>query len=159
MATDIFLKIPEIKGESKDARHPDEIEILSWSWGLAQIGGGVAVATGAATGKVQLSDLNFMHTFDKASPMLMQYCATGKHLKEATLTIRKAGEGQQEYLIIKMNEVTISSVQDSGSEETPMESVSLHFARVDLEYKPQKDDGSLDAGMHFKYDLKANKIA
>ena len=37
------------------------------------------------------------------------------------------------------------------------ETVSLAFAKVDLEYKPQKVDGSLDAGIHFKYDLKANK--
>ena len=38
-----------------------------------------------------------------------------------------------------------------------MESVSLAFAKVDLEYKPQKPDGSLDAGIHFKYDIKGNK--
>jgi type VI secretion system secreted protein Hcp len=35
--------------------------------------------------------------------------------------------------------------------------VSLAFAKVDLQYKAQKPDGSLDAGVHFKYDLKANK--
>lgn len=27
----------------------------------------------------------------------------------------------------------------------------------DVAYKPQKADGSLDAGIHFKYDLKAQK--
>ena len=37
------------------------------------------------------------------------------------------------------------------------ENVTLAFAKVDLEYKPQKPDGSLDAGIHFKYDLKTNK--
>jgi len=30
-------------------------------------------------------------------------------------------------------------------------------AKVDLEYKAQKADGSLDAGVHFKYDIKGNK--
>ena len=30
---------------------------------------------------------------------------------------------------------------------------------VNVEYKPQKADGSLDAGIHFKYDLKAQKEA
>jgi hypothetical protein len=33
----------------------------------------------------------------------------------------------------------------------------LHKIVEALEYKPQKADGSLDAGLHFKYDLKANK--
>jgi hypothetical protein len=38
-----------------------------------------------------------------------------------------------------------------------MEQVSMKFGKVDLEYKPQKADGSLDAGVHFKFDIKANK--
>ena len=29
--------------------------------------------------------------------------------------------------------------------------------KVAVEYKPQKADGQLDAGVHFKYDLKAQK--
>ena len=30
---DYFLKIPGVDGESTDAGHKNEIEILSWSWG------------------------------------------------------------------------------------------------------------------------------
>jgi type VI secretion system secreted protein Hcp len=157
MAIDVFLKIPEIKGESQDDHHKDEIAVMSWSWGMSQTGG--AVATGMGTGKVALSDLNFMHVFDKSSPALMTYCATGKHLKEATITVRKSGEVQQEFLIIKMNDVLITSVQDSGSNEVPSESVSLQFAKVDVQYTPQKPDGTPDVAVHFKYDLKLNKQA
>ena len=89
----------------------------------------------------------------------MQRSATGQHLKEATITHRKAGKGQQEFLIIKMSDVIITSVTngDSGG-DSPVESVSLAFAKLDLAYLPQKPDGSLDVGIHFKYDLKANKI-
>jgi type VI secretion system secreted protein Hcp len=80
------------------------------------------------------------------------------HLKEATITHRKAGKGQQEYLVIKMNDVIVTAVSDGESSGSDgMENVSLAFAKIDLEYKPQKADGSLDAGVHFKYDLKANK--
>jgi hypothetical protein len=32
------------------------------------------------------------------------------------------------------------------------------FAKVDWEFKPQKADGSFDAGIHFKFDIKANKV-
>ena len=28
----IFARIGTIKGESRDARHKDEIDVLSWSW-------------------------------------------------------------------------------------------------------------------------------
>jgi len=72
---------------------------------------------------------------------------------------RKAGKGQQEFLIIKMNDIIITSVNPSVSGDQPAtaENVALQFAKVDLEYKPQKADGSLDVGLHFKYDIKGNK--
>jgi type VI secretion system secreted protein Hcp len=162
MASDIFAKIGDIKGESLDSKHKDEIEVLSFSWGLtngASIGAGGGAGGGAGAGKATFQDLTIVHTIDKASPLLMKACATGQHLKEATITHRKAGKGQQEFLIVKMNDVLITGVVHGGAGGSPAsESVSLVFAKVDLEYKPQKADGSLDAGIHFKYDIKGNKV-
>jgi type VI secretion system secreted protein Hcp len=157
VASDIFAKLGDIKGESIDDKHKDEIEILSWSWGVSNTGGRPAGGGGGA-GKATFHDLSFTHKIDKASPVLMQACATGVHLKDATITQRKAGKGQQEFLVIKMNDVIITSVNDSDSNESgTLENVTLNFAKIDVEYKPQKADGSLDAGIHFKYDLKAQK--
>ena len=157
MAPDIFAKIGSIKGESLDAKHKDEVEVLSWSWGVSQAGG-TGPGGGGGTGKASFLDFQLTHRIDKASPLLMAACATGKHIKDATITNRKAGKGQQEFLIIKMNDILITSVQPSLSGgEGSVESVTLKPAKVDLEYKPQKADGSLDAGVHFKYDIKLNK--
>ena len=64
-------------------------------------------------GKGEVNDLSFTHKIDKASPLLLKACATGQHLKEATITRRKAGKGQQEFLVIKMNDVLVTSVADS----------------------------------------------
>src|SRR5512139_1398698 len=107
MAVDVFLKIATVKGESKDSKHADEIDVLSWSWGLAQTGNPMGGGHGA--GKANFNDLNFMHAVDKASPVLMKACAMGDHFADATLVSRKAGKGQQDYLIIKMKEVFITS--------------------------------------------------
>lgn len=158
MASDIFLKMGDIKGESQDEKHKDEIEVLSWSWGMNQPGS-MAAGGGGGMGKVSFSDLNFTHYVDKASPNLMRICATGEHIKEAKLTIRKAGKTPQEFLLITMNDVFITTVMPSGQngEGGMVEAVSLQFGKVDLEYKPQKADGSLDAGIHFKYDIKLSK--
>ena len=156
MAVDVFLKLGDIKGESKDSKHAGEIDVLSWSWGVSQTGT-MGAGGGGGAGKVNFNDLSFMHALDKASPVLMKSCATGDHIKEGTLVSRKAGKGQQEYLIIKMSDILITSVQPSGSSEHPMESVSMQFSKVAMEYKPQKDDGSLDAGVTFNYDIKQNK--
>jgi type VI secretion system secreted protein Hcp len=158
MASDIFAKIGDIKGESLDDKHKGEIEVLSWSWGVQQ-SGTMAHGGGGGEGKASFNDFNFTHHIDKASPVLLKACATGEHIKEATITVRKAGKGQQEFLVIKMNDIIITGVAPSGAGDgaATAEHVALQFAKVDLEYKPQKADGSLDAGVHFKYDIKGNK--
>ena len=157
MAVDMFLKIEGIKGESQDDKHKDEIDVLSWSWGMTHAAK-LTTGSGGGAGKASFHDLSFTHKIDKASPVLLKGCATGQHLKEATITRRKAGKGQQEFLIIKMNDVLITAVSDADNDEGGnLETVSLAFAKVDLEYRPQKADGSLDAGIHFKYDIKAHK--
>ena len=158
MATDIFAKIGDIKGESLDSKHKNEIEVLSFSWGVAN-SGSAAPGGGGGAGKATFQDLSIVHGIDRATPELLTACATGLHIKDATITHRKAGEGQQDYLIIRLNDVTIIAVSHAGAEDQPYaESVSLKFAKVDLEYKPQRQDGSLGEGLHFKFDLKANKV-
>jgi type VI secretion system secreted protein Hcp len=158
MALDTFARIDGIKGESKDAKHKDEIEVLSWSWGVSQ-SGTTSHGGGGGAGKASFQDLTFTHQIDKASPLLLKACATGQHIKDATITVRKAGKAPQEYLVIKMTDVLVTSVSLGIAAESAVtgESVSLQFAKVDYEYKAQKPDGSLEVGLHFKYDLKANK--
>lgn len=157
MASDIFAKLGDIKGESLDSKHKDEIEVLSYSWGVSNAGS-MAHGSGGGEGKATFHDLSFVHKIDKASPNLMLACATGTHLKEATITHRKAGKEQHEYLIVKLNDVIITGVTHGGSGDGHSENVSISFAKVDFQYKMQKPDGSLDAPVNFKYDLKANKI-
>ena len=78
MTDDIFAKLGDIKGESLDAKHKDEIEVLSFS-GVSRpppTGGG-----GGGTGKATFQDLTISHTIDKATPALFQACATGRRLR------------------------------------------------------------------------------
>ena len=158
MAVDMFIKIEGIKGESKDSKHKGEIDVLSYSWGATQ-SGTMAYGGGGGAGKVSFQDISFTHRVDKSSPILVLHCANGKHIKEATLTNRKAGKDQQEYLVFKMSDILVTAVQLGGAEggDVPTSNVSLNFAKVEMEYKAQKADGSLDAGIKFKWDIKANK--
>src|SRR5262245_45657906 len=109
MATDIFLKLGDVKGESKDAAHKEEIELHSWSFGVSNTGT-MGEGGGGGTGKANLSEISVTHEMDKASPTLMLACSTGKHFDEAVLTSRKAGGTQQEYLTIKLGTVYITGV-------------------------------------------------
>jgi type VI secretion system secreted protein Hcp len=153
MAVDIFAKLGDIKGESRDHKHKDEVEVLSYSWGVTTVSGG----GGVVVGKVTFQDLSIVHKIDKASPLLLRACATGLLLKEATITFRKAGKGQQEFLVIKMNDVIITGVAhgDAQDSEGGSETVKLEFAKVHWEFRPQKPNGTLDAGIPFRFDLKA----
>lgn len=156
MNADIHLKLGDHKGESTDDKHKDEIDVISYSWGVSNAGT-MYSGSGGGMGKASFTDLSFVHKVDKASPNLWKACATLEHIGEATLTSTKQGKGPQDFLIVKMSDVVITAVSISGSGAEAMENVSLQCAKVDLEYKPQKNDGSLDAGVHFKYDVKANK--
>jgi type VI secretion system secreted protein Hcp len=159
MAVDMFLKIDGIKGESTADKHKDEIDVESFSWGVSQ-SGTMAFGSGAGAGKVQFQDIHFTSSLSKASPQLFLGCATGDHIKEATLTARKAGEKQQDFLIIKMNDILITSYQtggSSGSDTVPTDQFSLNFAKIEYSYIPQKADGSSDAAVKAGWDLKLNK--
>jgi type VI secretion system secreted protein Hcp len=160
MAVDYFLKIDGIPGESADSKFKDSIDILSWSWGESQ-SGTMASGGGGGAGKVNMQDFHFVMKVNKATPKLVLACASGEHIKKAVLTCRKAGKDQQEFLKYTFSDVLVSSYQTGGSssgDEIPMEQVSLNYAKMELEYKAQKLDGSLDGGIKAGWDLKANKL-
>lgn len=154
MAQDIFAKIGDIKGESQDSKHKDEIEVHSISWGVTGTVGG---SIGTQVGKASFKDIVFVHNVDKASPALMRACAVGMHIKDATIVERKAGKGQQEFLIVKLNDVIVTGVQTATDTQTGTETVNLAFSKVEVEYRAQKADGSLDVPVRFGYDVKGNK--
>lgn len=156
---DAFLKLDGIKGESADAKHKGEIDIMSFSWGVAQTGTS-ATGGGGGAGKVQFQDIHFVKKTDAASPLLMLNCANGAHIKEANFVVRKAGGAQLEYLKIKLTDILISSFKDHGTQkgdEIPKESITLNFAKVEYSYQPQGADGKAQGGPILAgWDVKAN---
>jgi type VI secretion system secreted protein Hcp len=159
MAIDYFLQITGVEGESVDAKHKGFIDVDSWSWGEAQSAGAHPAGGGGGAGKVAFQDFHFVSRVSKASPTLFLACASGQHLKEAKLVARKAGgKGQQEFLTWTFSDLLVSSYQTGGSEaaDTPMDQVSLNFAKVKVEYKAQKADGTLDAPITAGWDITKN---
>lgn len=135
-AADYFLKIDGIVGDSVDRRHQGEIDIESFSWGVSNPATVGSPGTGAGAGKASVQDMHVTALFGKASPQLFQACATGKHFPTATLTARKAGRDQQEFLKIEMKDVLVSSYQTGGSDSTPTDQFSLSFASATFRQVP-----------------------
>jgi hypothetical protein len=94
-----------------------------------------AASSGAGAGKVNFNEFTITKEVDKASPKLRQFCANGKHIPQGTITLRKAGGGGKDYLVIKFDTVIISSYQISASNENPTESLSLNFTKIVYEHK------------------------
>src|SRR6516225_9327622 len=157
MALDMFLKLDGVKGESKDKVHTNEIDVLAWSWGMSN-SGTAHVGGGAGSGKVSVQDLSFTKYVDSSSPNLMLNCCNGKHFTGALLTVRKCGGKEVEYIKVKMQTVCITNVttEGTGAEDRLTENVTLNFAKVSLDYTPQKDDGSGGTAIPFGWDIAAN---
>lgn len=159
MAQDMFIKIAGIEGESEDAGHKNEIDVLSWVWEVSQQTN-MHSGSGGGSGKATVSDLEFVHAVDKSTPNLLKYCLTGKHINEAVLAIRKAGGTPLEYLKITMNDIIVTSVRPTGSvkDETRInEVVRLSFSRVKEEYVVQNAQGGSSGAVTASFDIKGNK--
>lgn len=142
MAVDMFLKLGDIKGESKDSVHKEKIDVLAWSWGASN-SGSAQIGGGAGVGKVNVQDMSFTKWVDKASPDILLATCNGKHIPEAILIVRKAGEKPLEYLTITMNDLIITSYSTGGSggEDRLTENVTINFAKVKFGYVEQTATG------------------
>ena len=153
-----FLDVDGIKGESPDAKHPQSIDVLAFDHGVTQslsVGGG-----GGSSGKAKFRDFSFTHAIDRATPPLFLAAATGKHIKQAKLFVRRGGGGGFEYYTVTLSDVLVTSTREhtqGPGAGGPVEDVSLSYAKIEIEYTQQKPDGGAGGKLKATYDLKANK--
>jgi type VI secretion system secreted protein Hcp len=159
MAVDMFLKITNVTGESKDKVHTNEIDISAWSWGMSN-SSSAHVGGGAGRGKVSVQDLTLSKYVDCSSPKLMLACCNGTHFPGAVITVRKAGGAAPvEYLKVKLEKVFITGVGTEGhwTGDRLTESVMLNFEKVKVDYTPQDDKGAPGTAIPFGWDISANE--
>ena len=155
MAVDYFLKLDGIPGESTDAKHKDEIDVLAFSWGVSHPK--ASGPGGGGAGKAVFEDLLVVAHTSKASPKLWLACASGQHIKSAVLTCRKPGKAPFEFLKITLTDVSITSYEIDGSdEELPLDQIALAFAKVETVYTPQDPSGKAQPPVKAGWDLKKN---
>lgn len=152
---DMFLHVKGaragvIKGESIDADHKGEIEVLAWSWGMESKSD---LHSGAATGRATVKDLKIVKRVDRASAPLMLALRTNETIT-ATLTLRKAGAPQLEYVIVTLEQGRVTSIGidagDARGGAELLEHLSLSFNKISFKYVPQKADGSKDGTIEFQ---------
>lgn len=154
MAMDTHIKFDGVDGESASKDHKGEIEVLSWSWGLSSavppVGGG------GGAGRAIPEQFTFTHLYDKASPVLASLAATGRHVKQAFLTARRAGEGQKDFLKVTLSNVLITGVHQEADTEGISETVAASAGRITFEYRQTTAKGSLGSAVKFDWDIVKN---
>jgi type VI secretion system secreted protein Hcp len=144
---DMFLSVSgaragAIKGEAQDAAHANEIDVLSWSWGMQ---GRSTIGTSLATGRATVHELKIVKRVDSATTPLMSALRNNEVITKAVLTVRKSGGSKLEYLKITIEQGRVTSIAVEGGspdESTDVfENVSFSFNKITVEYVPQGKDG------------------
>jgi type VI secretion system secreted protein Hcp len=164
---DYFLKIDGVEGESPDQQYPGWIQLQAWQW-AEENAGRWGFGSGGGAGKVEMKDFEFRMVSNKASPKLFLLCATGEHVTQAKLVCRKSGKGQQDFIAVTFSNCLVSAFRTVGNMPSgfgdmegadivlPTDVIRLNFARIEMEYKEQKNDGTMGAVIKAGYDLKLN---
>ena len=159
MASDVFLKIADLQGESSDEQHLNEIEIQSICWDVTQTTNPLISAGGSlTTGKSAFGTVRVLKNTDRSSPRLYLACAGGEHYRDATITMRRAIANQQKtYLVFKLTDVLVARVAFAErSRELGNEEVALSYAKIEWTYTRFNADGTAAGNVAAGWNLSTN---
>lgn len=158
----VFVKIPDIMGESMSPGHEGEIDIVRWTWGaLVKIDIRNNPTRPPKIGKsIGSMEMNLTKEVDSTSADLFLACANGKHYPIVEITMVKSTTNEDIYrLILTDVRITSYNVGGSGGEDRLTEEVTLNFEEVQATYLPQKADGSNGTPQELGWDVKAKPDA
>lgn len=161
-ASDIFVQVEGIPGESTDVKHKGWIEVLSFSTGVTQSGAaGAKMGAGGGTGKADIAPFTITKSVDGSTPRLFSAACGGTHIKRVVVEVTSAGQDKYVFLKYTLNDVIVSSVRTSGAGNSdankPMEEIAFSFAKIEMEYTPQDASGKAGAPVKASWDMTTNK--
>jgi type VI secretion system secreted protein Hcp len=138
MATNMFLVLDGIPGESQDSQFLKSVEISSLSYGMSVPGS----PTDPVGGKVSVDQIVVSKRVDLASLPLLQALAEARPVGTGRISIRRAGPvpPPPPFLVIDLRGVLVRGVevQNNSGDEVPSERVTLAFESIVWTYTPVK---------------------
>ena len=162
MTTEIgYIKFDGVDGSSEETKHK------KWS-AVYQITGGVTRPVASGSGrqtieKATLSDFVVVKGFDASSPQLFQKSCQGEVFKKVQIEQVSNVGGQNADTVVKttLENVYISnyssSSQQSANGVLPIETLSLNYAKIEIEYTQVGVDGKVGGKSKGKWDIPAGK--
>lgn len=156
------LKLPTIEGQSTIKGYEKTLEIMGFNYGMS-----ISIAPGMTNsertvGKPHFMDISFSRYTDSATPKLMQVCAGGKVLAGDTiLTVARLEDGGAvlPLVIFTFQNVVISSLSLNAGGDMPMESISLSYSHIKVDYHVQKTEGGKAGVVPFLFNVATNEPA
>lgn len=157
-ALECFMKIDGVVGDSTDARHKDEIDLISYAWGESR----EIPSSPIGAPKVKIQDLAFTFENGRASPALMFLVANGAHAKKAVMTCRIPGATRNTHEFAKwtFGDVMFSAYQTAAAVQQagkPVDQVAMNFAQVEYQYTPQLPNGQSGTPTTVQWDVRMNQ--
>lgn len=154
----IYVKIPDIDGESERAGYEGWIEVT----GLQQH---IYRDTTGRTGRARtravatVEPFDIIKELDKSSPYLTLAVLQGKVFSEVEIHFTSdigREQGSAAFLKYTLSNVAVVAYEFSADEEArPRESFSLNFEKIKIVYIEQADDGSAGDEHEITYDIAA----
>lgn len=155
---DIYVEFKgsDIKGDSRDAQHKDQVEVYSWNHSMTQPKSATSSSAGGHTAeRVEHGEMFFSKDIDGASPKLYQACSAGTVVNDVVVYFYRAfggknnvgnpsgAQNRHQYLKIEMKNAIVASVSPSvNSEGIPSENFSLKYSAIKWTYDELNIDGS-----------------
>ncbi|HEY3000096.1 MAG TPA: type VI secretion system tube protein Hcp [Acidimicrobiales bacterium] len=157
MAERWFLDLDGIDGGSTDTHHVGDIDVLVWSWGLAQRAPTPGSGSGAGAGRAAFEDLHVTAPTSVATPKLFLTCATGRHIPTAVLAGERGGKAGV-FLRIKLADVLLTSVHlgDDAGGGPPTDQFALSYAKIEVTFTPVTASGAAGTPVTAGFDVKQN---
>ena len=122
----IFVKIDGVPGGATEDGYEGWMRVESFSTGVERLAGKTAP---------EFSLFTLVHSTDKASPKLMEFCASGKELPAVQIHVFKSFEGHTLLLRYRLERVLVALLQLTGSAGAgPTESFSLKYRFLSWNY-------------------------
>jgi type VI secretion system secreted protein Hcp len=160
----IFMKIKDIEGESKEKNHDKWIEVQSVSWNHSRTIAAGVKSSQRSRGETFFNDIMIAQDMFKGSMKLQQNAATGTVMDPVEIHFCRTGsdpaQGLETYLTIKLTDCLITSYSTGISGEgVPIESLSLNFTKVEMQYKEADAKGKLTTASEFTYNKETGSAA
>ena len=174
MASDFYVKIDGIDGDSNDKSHGKWIEVVSFSHGAVQnVGAGRATDV---SGRGAFEPFSFVHLIDKATPKIQQFCMSGQKVAKVQFQVCRAMAGKQEPVYevtmenVKISKASIKSVvsgsngassmidsfQGADGAYMPLEQVELIAGKITWKYTAIKPDNTKDGAVEATFNQVEN---